>query len=44
MWSITKEGKGKFSTCNLLHIHDSDHDCEMALKEASEEVQDLFSL
>lgn len=42
MWNISKEAKDKFSKYNLLPIHESDHDWEIALREAKEEGEDLF--
>ncbi|MFD1851345.1 DUF4085 family protein [Oceanobacillus bengalensis] len=43
MWNITKEAKGKFSRCNLLPIHESDHDWEIVLREAEEEGEDIIA-
>ena len=43
MWNISKETKVKFRKYNLLPIHESDHDWELALKEAKEEGEDLFT-
>ncbi|MDG5786154.1 DUF4085 family protein [Evansella sp. AB-P1] len=41
MWNISKNVKEKFTTCNLLPIHESDRDWEVALREANEEGEDL---
>src|SRR6476620_4534601 len=38
MWNISKEAKDKFRKYNLLPIHESDHDWEIALREAKEEL------
>ena len=43
MWNISKEAKDKFRKYNLLPIHESDHDWEIALREAKEEGEDLFT-
>jgi hypothetical protein len=43
MWNISKEVKGKFLKYNLLPIHESDQDWEIALREAKEEGEDLIS-
>ena len=43
MWNISKETKVKFRKYNLLPIHESDHDWELALREAKEEGEDLFT-
>ncbi|MFN7249490.1 MAG: DUF4085 family protein [Anaerobacillus sp.] len=43
MWNISKEAKEKFLKCNLLPIHESDSDWELAIREAKEENEDLFS-
>ncbi|WP_342429644.1 DUF4085 family protein [Neobacillus sp. FSL H8-0543] len=43
MWNISKEAKGKFIKCNLLPIHESDQDWEIALREAKEEGEDLHA-
>lgn len=43
MWNISKEAKEKFRKYNLLPIHESDHDWELALREAKEEGDDLFT-
>src|SRR3954447_9733754 len=43
MWNISKEAKDKFLKCTLLPIHESDHDWEIALREAKEEGEDLFT-
>ena len=38
-----KKAKEKFIKYNLLPIHESDHDWEIALSEAKEEGEDLFT-
>jgi hypothetical protein len=43
MWNISKEVKGKFLKCNLLPIHESDQDWEIAQREAIEEGEDLHA-
>ena len=43
MWNISKEAKKKFLKYNLLPIHESDHDWEIAIREAREEGEDLIS-
>jgi hypothetical protein len=43
MWNISKEAKRSFLKCNLLPIHESDSDWELAIREAKEENEDLFS-
>ncbi|WP_416150309.1 DUF4085 family protein [Salipaludibacillus sp. HK11] len=43
MWNITKKAKDRFTTNNLLPIHESDDDWEIALKEAKEEGEDLIA-
>ena len=43
MWNLSKEANEKFLTCNLLPIQESDHDWEIALREANEEGEDLIA-
>ena len=43
MWNISKETKEKFRKYNLLTINESDHDWEIALSEAKEDGEDLFT-
>lgn len=43
MWNITKKAKNTFITNNLLPIHESDDDWEIALREAEEEGEDLIT-
>ncbi|EPD53272.1 hypothetical protein HMPREF1210_01003 [Paenisporosarcina sp. HGH0030] len=43
MWSISKEVKERFLMCNLLPIHESDQNWEVARKEAIEERYDLIA-
>ena len=43
MWNISIETKRDFATCNLLPIHESDDEWEIALREAEEEGEDLIS-
>ncbi|MFB1052241.1 DUF4085 family protein [Paraliobacillus sp. JSM ZJ581] len=42
MWNISKEAKENFSKYNLLPIHESDNEWEIALKEAKEEGEDII--
>ena len=43
MWNISKEIKRNFAMCNLLPIHESDDEWEIALREAQEDGEDLIS-
>ena len=43
MWNLSKAAKEKFLTYNLLPIHESDHDWDIALREAKEEGENLIS-
>lgn len=42
MWNISKETKEKHAKCNLLPIHESDEDWQIAIREAKEEGEDLI--
>ncbi|WP_042150070.1 DUF4085 family protein [Paucisalibacillus sp. EB02] len=41
MWNVTKEARLKFEKCNLLPIHESDEEWEMALRDAELEGEDI---
>ncbi|MGY3714726.1 DUF4085 family protein [Sutcliffiella cohnii] len=43
MWHISKEAKEKFLKCNLLPIQEEDEHWEIALREAEEEGEDIFT-
>ncbi|MEW9108091.1 MAG: DUF4085 family protein [Cytobacillus gottheilii] len=43
MWHLTREAQVRFAQVNLLPIHESDEDWEIALSEAEEEGEDLFA-
>ncbi|MFS1516391.1 DUF4085 family protein [Bacillus sp. SCS-151] len=43
MWNICKEAQENFLKCNLLPIHESDHDWEIALRGGKEEKDALFT-
>lgn len=43
MWNITKEAKDTFAKNNLLPIHESDEEWEIAFREAEQGGEDLVS-
>lgn len=43
MWHISKEAKEKFLKCNLLPIQEEDEHWEIALREAEEEGEEIFT-